>query len=111
MTVCNRIGPVDETTNPYVLVVYPSNESRATLLKAVVDGGGIPLVCHSLEHAEKVIHYENVHTVICEDNLAAETLQRICRLGQKQGKHIHFIIMSPSSEYLDSRLVLQTMPD
>jgi len=79
---------------PYVLVVFPYDENRAALLEVVTEAGNIPLICHSLDEAEKVMRCEDIRTIICGDHIPLATFQGISDLARRQDKRIPLIVAS-----------------
>ena len=79
---------------PYVLVVFPYVENRAALLEVVTEAGNIPLICHSLDEAEKVMRCEDIRTIICGDHIPLATFQGISDLARRQDKRIPLIVAS-----------------
>jgi len=79
---------------PYVLVVFPYDENCAALLEVVTEAGNIPLICHSLDEAEKVMRCEDIRTIICGDHIPLATFQGISDLARRQDKRIPLIVAS-----------------
>jgi len=79
---------------PYVLVMFPDDENRAALLEVVTEAGNIPLICHSLDEAEKVMRCEDIRTIICGDHIPLATFQGISDLARRQDKRIPLIVAS-----------------
>jgi DNA-binding NtrC family response regulator len=89
-----RGDSVEQLLPPYVLVVFPSDEYRASLLSAVADTGMLPLSCRSLEEAQEAMKGESVLIVVCEDLLPEMALKSILRLARNRTEPIPVIVTS-----------------
>jgi DNA-binding NtrC family response regulator len=83
----------------YVLVVFPSGENRAALLKAIAQTGCVPLICHSFEEARDLIQREHIQIIICEDRLPRTAVQAILNLAKRRRKSIPVVFSSPTGEW------------
>lgn len=92
-------APTQQFQSPYVLVVFPSDEHRTSLLKAVADAGMAPLFCGSLEEAREAIRSENIQVVICEDLLSEKALKVILKQARNRTRPIPVIVSSRTGEW------------
>jgi len=84
---------------PHVLVVFPSREHRASLLKVVTDAGMLPLLCDSPDEAREAMKSENIRVVICEDLLPPKALRAVLKQARNLTKPIPVIVASRTGEW------------
>ena len=88
-----------EFPTPSVLVVFPSDEHRISLLQAIVQAGMIPLLCESSDEAREAIKDENIQVVVCEDHLPESALRAILKQARSRMRPIPFIVTSRTGEW------------
>lgn len=92
-------APTQQFKASYVLVVFPSDEHRISLLKAVADAGMVPLLRESLEEALEAIKKENIQMVVCEDLLPEKALNGIVQHARNRTKPIPVIVASRTGQW------------
>jgi DNA-binding NtrC family response regulator len=101
VSVMSRQDSVEQFPPPYVLVVFPSNEHRTSLLREVANAGMVPLSCHSYEEAQEAMMRENIQVVICEDVLPENARKSILKLARSRARPIPVIVTSRTGEWAE----------
>lgn len=94
-------APMQQFQPPYALVVFPSDEHRTSLLKAVADAGMVPLHCESFEEAREAMKSEKIQVMICEDLLPEKALTTILKQAQNRTRPIPVIVSSRTGEWAE----------
>jgi len=92
---------------PRVLVLFPSVENRAQLLRAVNAAGMVPRLSDSFEDGKRVLDEGDLDLVICEDRLSAETIKETINQARRRGRPIPVIVTSRTGEWAEFLSVLQ----
>jgi DNA-binding NtrC family response regulator len=92
-------APTQQFQTSYALVVFPSDEHRISLLKAVADAGMVPLLCESLEEALEAMQRGSIQMVVCEDLLTEKALNRIVQQARNRTKPIPVIVASRTGQW------------
>ena len=94
-----QMESTEQCPSPYVLVVLPSDEYRASLLNTVELAGMVPLSCQSAEEAMEAMNRESLHAVVCEDILPEIRLKSIFDLARTRTNPVPVIVTSRTGEW------------
>lgn len=90
-----------------VLVLFPSVENRAQLLRAVNAAGVIPRLSDSFEEGRRALERGDVDLVICEDRMSREMIAEVFRQASERPRPIPVIVTSRTGEWAEFLSVLQ----
>ena len=90
-----------------VLVLFPSVENRAQLLRAINAAGMVPRLSDSFDDGKRALDDGDVDLVICEDRVSAETIEGTSKHARSHGRPIPVIVTSRTGEWAEFLSVLQ----
>jgi DNA-binding NtrC family response regulator len=88
-----------QVQNSHVLVIFPSDENRGALLKAIAEAGSVPLICHTFEEAREIMKCKHIQIIVCEDHLPRAAVQAILKLAKHRRRPIPVVISSRTGEW------------
>jgi DNA-binding NtrC family response regulator len=90
-----------------VLVLFPSVENRAQLLRAVNAAGMVPRFGDSFEEGKRALDEGDVDLVICEDCVSGETIKETANQARRHGRPIPVVVTSRTGEWAEFLSALQ----
>lgn len=89
-----------------VLVLFPSVENRAQLLRAVNAAGMVPRLSDSFDDGKRALDVGDVDIVICEDRVSPQMIDDVLRLARDHGRRVPVIVTSRTGEWAEFLSVL-----